>query len=48
MVDSSWLRERAERIQASGAPHANEQAAALLEAADAADATSASADAAPL
>ena len=46
MVDSAWLRERAERVAASGDPFSNEKAAALFEAADAADGP-ASADAAP-
>ena len=46
MVDSAWLRERAETIAASGDPFSNEKAAALFEAADAA-ATSGSPDAAP-
>jgi hypothetical protein len=33
-MDAAWLRERAERIAASGAPGANDRAAALWEAAD--------------
>ena len=48
MVDSNWLRERAERVAASGDPFSNEKAAALFEAADAAETASASADATPL
>lgn len=47
MTDVTWLRERAEQIAASGNPDANAQAAALFEAADAWEASSASADAAP-
>ena len=47
MVDSSWLRERAARIAASGEPGANEKAAGLLEAADELDAAPASAEGAP-
>ena len=47
MVDSAWLRERAERVAASGDPFSNEKAAALFEAADAIESASASADAAP-
>ena len=46
MVDSAWLRERAETIAAQGGPEANAKAAALFEAADAA-AASVSPDAAP-
>ena len=50
-MDATWLRERAETIAASGEPEANVKAAALLEAADAleasAGATAASAEAAP-
>ena len=47
MADSTWLRERAEMIAASGDPFSNEKAAALFEAADALDAAAASADATP-
>ena len=47
MVDSSWLRERAEKIEAAGGDNANAKAAALYAAADDLDAASASAEAAP-
>jgi hypothetical protein len=33
-MDAAWLRERAERIAASGAPGSNEKVAALIEAAE--------------
>lgn len=51
-MDATWLRERAETIAASGSPDANVKAAALIEAADALEATdsgatAASAEAAP-
>lgn len=46
-MDAAWLRERAEAITAQGGPESNAKAAALIEAADALEASSASADAAP-
>ena len=46
-MDATWLRDRAEAIAASGDSNANAKVAALLEAADDLEASTASAEAKP-